>query len=300
MTDFERYITAHAIRKNTIGKSGADVYELENGRIAKHVCRDKLADSSLWDSYVRECQFYSSHTSKGCHFLPEIYHCCGSEDEIQIIMKKYRPLHWQDGKEEMLERVFAVLGEIHNLPIPSFLRKKKAESPYYDPNTLAQCLEGWQSVVEEHGQVFSQEDLYRVWENINALNKSLYSPREWCCHGDFHMENLLEAEDGRILVCDWQSVGPGHAAGDISFFLSRLAADGCRISKERAVKTYCRLSSTDVAEKEISVQMSLANLNTSFVFWHCYLHGSSQKRVWEIFSPMVEDLDFLLGAGGFH
>ncbi len=78
------------------------------------------------------------------------------------------------------------------------------------------------------------------------------------------------------------------------------AADGCRISRERAVKTYCRLSSTDVAEKEISVQMSLANLNTSFVFWHCYLHGSSQKRVWEIFSAMVGDLDFLLEARGFH
>ena len=45
----------------------------------------------------------------------------------------------------------------------------------------------------------------------------------------------LTDHNGNIIVIDWQNVSIGHASSDISFFLSRLSADGIEISKEKAI-----------------------------------------------------------------
>ena len=50
-----------------------------------------------------------------------------------------------------------------------------------------------------------------------------------------------------------------------------------------------------ITPDEISVRMSLANLNTSFIHWHQYLHGSSAERVQDIWVKMTEDAELLCG-----
>ena len=65
-------------------------------------------------------------------------------------------------------------------------------------------------------------------------------------HGDFHWENLLKTDDGRICVCDWQNVGIGGASEDLSFFMSRLATDGIQIELDKILDMYAN------AVKELS------------------------------------------------
>ncbi len=77
----------------------------------------------------------------------------------------------------------------------------------------------------------------------------------------------------------------------MSFFLSRLGADGVEIAPERAVKLYCQerreLTGELISSQELLRHMRAANVITSFQFWHEYLHGSSCERVRGIYEKMV-------------
>lgn len=294
MSQFERDIRAHLLRKNPVGKSGAAVYELDNGWVAKHVRRSELPAPSLWETYLREAQFYGCFSEEGLPFLPQVGFCSYSEDEIQIILKKYRPLPKGRLDNALLEKVLAALAQVHRLPVPEFLQQPDAGPVWLEPETIAGCLHGWQEVLAEHEGMLPSDSLHEAAESINAINQRLHSARRWLCHGDFHLENLLTDENGEILICDWQGVRLGHAAGDLSFFLSRLSADGCDIPREQAVQAYCRFAGTGLTPEEILVQMALASLSTSFLFWHQYLHGCPAGRVRDIFGKMAADLSYLL------
>lgn len=209
-------------------------------------------------------------------------------------MKRYTPLQRSSLDDRLLEKIFAALGEIHRLPLPDFLPRPSKEPLHLSNQELEASLTGWLAVLEEHKPAFAKEDLYRIADHINEINRKFHSTKSWCCHGDFHFENLLARDDRGIVACDWQSVNSGHAAGDISFFLSRLAADGFLLDRERAVRIYCSVSGTGIPPEEIQGQMSLANPNTSFVHWHHYLHGCSQKCVADIFLSVTADEDYLL------
>ncbi len=279
----------------TIGKSGASVCELDHMYIAKHIQRNLMQFDADWDSYRREAQFYSSYTSESFPFLPKIYHCSQTDDEIQLIIEKYYPVNKNNLDDVMIKKIFDVLAQIHNMPIPEFLPPICAGALRLDKDEISQYLSGWFDVIREHDDVFSESDLIKIGENINKINKQAYASKQLCCHGDFHLDNLLANGEGNVIVCDWQNVNSGHVSGDISFFLSRLSADGFQISKEKAIRTYCRFTAANITYEEISMQMSLANLNISFIHWHNYLRGCSVERVREIWERMIEDAEYLYG-----
>lgn len=293
VNDFESYIREHATQKITVGRSGANVYELDHTHIAKHVRRDRMQSDGDWDSYQREAQFYLSYASEEYPFLPKIYHCSCTDDEIRLIMEKYLPIDRNRLDDAMLEKVFSSLAQIHSMPVPGFLPQSDEGALYLSEEDIDQYVNGWLGVIREHDNAFSEDDLVMIGKNINTINKLVYSPKKMCCHGDFHFDNLLTDYNGNIIVCDWQNVNKGHPSGDISFFLSRLSADGFDIDKERAIEAYCRFSD-GITHDEISMQMSLANLNVSFIFWHNYLHSSSTDHVRGIWNKMTADAKYLL------
>jgi thiamine kinase-like enzyme len=157
-------------------------------------------------------------------------------------------------------------------------------------------MQGWKAVLAEHPGVFDEMVLEQIEQSVNDWNKKFFV-KEYCfVHGDFHFENLLQDEDGNIKIIDWQNCGTGHGSGDISFLLSRLSADGFSIDAEKIIEMYCQGAKKQgrrILAQEIFVQMSLANLNTSFRFWHMYLHGSEEKRVRDIYEKMIKDAIFL-------
>lgn len=291
--NFEKYIDEHMTAKITTGKSGANVYELDHTRIAKHIRRELLQSDTNWDAYCRELLFYSNYTSEVFAFLPRVYHCYQTDNEIQLIMEKYRPINRCNLDNGVLEKVFNVLTQIHKMPLPNFLPKTDEGELSLEADEINAYLKGWRDILREHGNAFSADDLYKIGENINTVNQRAYTPMKMCCHGDFHFDNLLTDDRGNIIVCDWQNVNASHLSGDISFLLSRLSADGYNISKEKAIRMYCQFSTANITYDEISIQMSLANLNTSFVHWHNYLRGCSTERVRSIWERMIEDAEYL-------
>ena len=106
------------------------------------------------------------------------------------------------------------------------------------------------------------------------------------------MYNLLTDETGEIKVCDWQGVNVDGESADISFFFSRLEADGFSVDRE-LLKHYSeeteRKPGAVVEAKEIEWHIKASNIITTFRFWHYYLHGNPVERVREIYGKMIED-----------
>lgn len=287
-------ILTDAIRKITIGQGGADVYELKGERIAKHIRKANLPHEQAWEQYMTEARFYTHASAKERPFMPEILRCEWTQEEILIVMRKYRPLERKRLNAGMLEKALDVLAQIHAMPLAEDDARGDQKAQYLGETEIEQCRSGWRSVLAEHGDAFEMAALDRIAEKINDINSRMYSARRCCCHGDFHADNLLVDAEDNIIVCDWQNVGIEHPAGDIAFLLSRLAADGVEVDRAEAVDMYCRHAQSDITAAEIEAQMRLANLNTSFVFWHHYLHGAAEAAARGIFSRMIEDMDYLV------
>lgn len=287
---FGEYLQAHAVGEIGLGQSGAKVYRLTGNRIAKHVQRRLLQSDEVWARYRREALFYGCYSGATHSFLPQIDYHELREDELLLIMQAYQPVHQaQLSQPDMLDLALEALAQIHSLPVPEFLSAGEATPFHLAPDVLEHCRQGWLGVLREHPGCFSEADLQTVAENINPVNARLFAPRLALNHGDFHCENLLTDDLGRIIVCDWQNCGVGDVTGDISFLLSRLSADGYPQDAAQTLEAYCRHASIpDPAP--LDSQMRLANLNTTFLFWHEYLHGSPEDRVRQLFIPMVDDL----------
>jgi thiamine kinase-like enzyme len=244
-------------------------------------------------------------------------------------MKHYKPLdraHLNDG---LLQEIMTVLAKVHGMEIPSFLREsavqgdsvpedslqegssqedfsqeEKSKAQLLTEEEIKTSVEGWISVLQEHPDVFGEDDVTDLKGIAPEMNKIIRwhdSEEHVLTHGDFHFDNLLKDEDGNLLICDWQGVNVGAASGDLSFFISRLTGDGIPLEKKEVIECYGRavkeLSGKNVSVDEISSHMEAANLITSFRFWHYYLHGSDAPRVQSIYVPMKEAFCSLLAGG---
>ena len=294
---YNEFIQDHLVNTITKGKSGADVYELDNNRIAKHVLHHKIENESIWNTYKHESMFYSFYAKPGYSFLPKIYTNICNADEILIIMEKYRSIERQEINERLLQQILMALANVHSLPIPSFLDVPEKSPSIYDESIMTECMDGWQSVLDEHKDAFDHTELQTLRSHINEFNKKLHSTQKNLLHGDFHFDNVLLDQQNNIVICDWQNCCVGNISSDISFFLSRLSADGCHLSTQNVIKMYCTLASEKgiiINPDEVDIQIRLANLNTSFCFWHIYLHGCTEKNVANIYFKMIEDMKVLL------
>ena len=157
LQNFQKYINEYMTDKITVGQSGAGVYETEQKYIATYVRRDRLPSDAAWASYQREAQFYSSVSSGQYRFLPRIYHCRRTEDEIEILMQRYHPISRADFDDAMLSKVMDVLVQIHAMPVPAFLPQTNTAPVQLDKDEIRQCICGWRDVIREHGDIFQKK-----------------------------------------------------------------------------------------------------------------------------------------------
>ncbi|MBE5780097.1 MAG: hypothetical protein E7331_12315 [Clostridiales bacterium] len=292
--DFDEYLKQNSLARISLGQSGAAVHRLRDGKIAKHVKRAQLSDEILWEKYRRESLFYSRFPAEEYSFVPQVYTNLLREDELLLVLREYRPLRQEELLESsVLGKVLDALVQIHALPVPDFATGQTPRAVHYSAESLAACREGWLQVLLEHPNKFSLAPLDRIQDHINRVNDRLFAPLLRFVHGDFHCQNLLARDHGRILVCDWQNCGSGEATGDLAFLLSRLSADGFPLDEDILLSEYCRRAKLN-DPRQLQAQMRLASLNTAYLFWHEYLHGSSPERVGEIYHKMCADMDFLL------
>lgn len=284
------YLNEHNATEIKAGQSGADVYEIDGKYVLKHVDRRKLQEEQF-DTYSREALFYQSMPQR--RYLPEVLKAEVTENEILILMKKYGRPERSAINAELLYKITKALAVLHTDVAPSFLHQDKEKAEPLSDQMIAECLSGWKSVLAEHPGAFDESQLDAVAGKINELIIWHDSEERVLVHGDFHWDNLLEDENGHILLCDWQGVNLGGASGDLSFFLSRLGGDGVRIDAAVFLDAYVNaireLSGKRIERQVIMRHMNAANVITSFAFWHEYLHGSSEERVKDIYGKMIED-----------
>lgn len=284
------YLNEHNTAEIKVGQSGADVYEIDGKYVLKYVVRQKLQDEQF-DTYSREALFYQSMHQR--RYLPEVLKAEASENEILILMKKYGRPERSALNAELIQRITKALAALHTDEAPSFLHQDKERAEPLSDKMIAECISGWKSVLAEHPGVFDKSQLDAIAGKMNELIIWHDSEERVLVHGDFHWDNLLEDENGNILLCDWQGVNLGGASGDLSFFLSRLGGDGVRLDAAVFLESYINaireLSGKQIEQQDIIRHMNAANVITSFAFWHEYLHGSSEERVRDIYGKMIKD-----------
>lgn len=292
------YLKGHAAEQIKIGQSGAAVYDIDGTYILKHVLRENMGSEELFCAYRKEALFYRNADENQRKFLPEILDVRSSEQEIVILMKKYRQPMREEISSGLLRKIMDTLARVHTGKIPLFLRQNKAEAEPLTEKQIQECLRGWQTVLSEHPGSLEEKLLPEIAEKINAVIRWHGSEEPMLTHGDFHWDNLLMNENGDILICDWQNVSVGGASGDISFLLSRLSADGITADAHSTLAFYaeavCELTRKPIDPEAVWSHMAAGNLITSFQFWHQYLHGSPVERVRRIYDAMREDFYRLL------
>lgn len=277
-----------AAKEITLGQSGAHVYETDDQRVFKVAFREEVQDADIWAAYEKEALFYESCRAV---FLPKVYVNIHTENEIFLILEKCYPLERTQTDDGVLRKIIAALVQLHRQEIPPFLQTEERKPTVFSKEDIEESMDGWQKVLEEHPGAFEGEWLEKIGLHINTWNKKHFSEESRFSHGDFHFENIMQDEAGNIKVVDWQNCGTGHMSGDISFLLSRLSADGYKADKGQVIEFYCQSAegcSWNIQPGEIERQMRLANLNTSFRFWHEYLHNSAEGRVADIYMEMIE------------
>lgn len=294
MRSVEEYLGAHEHGQLRNGKSGAKVWAVEGKYVLKYVRKEALSDPEMFSLYQNEARFYrlfQQGLEEELLCLPRVLDVGISDTEIWILMEKYEELSRESINEELLRKIMGVLAGVHVRKVPEFLWRERKEPEDLDDKGIESCLVGWRSVLAEHPGVFDEKILERAAGEFNDILHWHHGEAQVLSHGDFHWDNLLRKKNGDIVVCDWQGVGAGGASGDMSFFLSRLGADGVEIAPERAVKLYCQerreLTGELISSQELLRHMRAANVITSFQFWHEYLHGSSCERVRGIYEKMV-------------
>ena len=288
----EHYLAGNHYSEIEVGQSGADVYEINGDLILKHVERQKLKDA-LFDTYTREALFYQAMADNRRNYLPQIIELKISNDEIILLMKKYRTPNRNVIDKQMIRKVAETLARVHTDGVPEFLNRFRPHSDLLSEQQIEAYRAGWEDVLKEHPGSFDASLLKLIATKINPLIAWNDTEEKVLIHGDFHWDNLLEDENGGIRVCDWQSVGLGEASGDISFFMSRLESDCANFDLMYFLQCYGdaiqRIGGNCVDIRSIARHIAAANVITSFVFWHRFLHGAETERVRDIYRKMTDD-----------
>ncbi len=95
--------------------------------------------------------------------------------------------------------IMQTLARIHSLPAPDFLEAPKRSYAALPPERLRECLDGWKSVLAEHGDRFNADDAAFVARHFNRVNERFYPQNFTLVHGDFHCDNLLMGNTARFL-----------------------------------------------------------------------------------------------------
>ena len=294
--DVAVFLKEHAHQKIKTGKSGADVYAVGRDVLLKHARRAALPDAGVWDSYVTEARMYAWFHEKHVPWVPELLYERRTPQEVVLLLRRYQMLAHEEASSRLPE-IMQTLARIHSLPAPDFLEAPKRSYAVLPPERLRECLDGWKSVLAEHGDRFNADDAAFVARHFNRVNERFYSQNFTLVHGDFHCDNLLMGEHGALLVCDWQNAHMGTPAGDVAFFLSRLSADGVSLDADALVGSYCAAAAAlgvSADAEMIRCDRTLSSLNAAFLFWHQYLHDNPAERVGGIFYKMAADMNWLL------
>ncbi len=175
------YLNGHNVMEIKVGKSGADVYEIDGKYVLKHVVHEKLKEE-LFAAYTREALFYRNQMTRQRIYLPEALRTETSENKILIFMKKYCRPQRHTINAELIQKITKSLAALHTDAPPSFMCKEQQKAEPLSDQKITECLRGWKIVLTEHSGSFHVNQL----EEIKLLRQAMedYEEKKFVAKAD--------------------------------------------------------------------------------------------------------------------
>lgn len=274
------------------GASGSSVYRLE-GYAEPFVL--KITPASAPD-YVRErsqreIAFYQTLAARVPVPTPAVHHSVVDPDGgSALLVRAYGPplpaADWTDAEYREIARQLARLHarfwrateELARLP---WLRPPSGE---ITQETIAAARDAWQVLQRQPAfeAVFTaarRRLLDQLLERVAGAPSDTAELPLTLCHNDFHMENLLRADGGQFIWTDWQEVGVGYGADDLSFFCQRAAHAGADVPLELMLAAYRDELETCTGQRvdaqALRARVARHELLTRLLHWPAYLVGAA-------------------------
>lgn len=210
------------------------------------------ADDAVRDrvvfGYRSECAFYASVADRVQVPIPQVYHCDISEDasNYALLLSDQAPATQGDqlaGCGETQARLAATA--IAGLHGPTWGQREWLTFPGLPMSTVSdEAKKGLGDVavmsaditVEKLGAKLSATDGQTFVEAMSLVTPWLQNDfgRFSLIHGDYRLDNMLFHPDGKqIWVVDWQTLGVGLPARDLSYFAATSLEPDVRARVER-------------------------------------------------------------------
>lgn len=102
------------------------------------------------------------------------------------------------------------------------------------------------------------------------------------CHGDCHLGNILRDSSGAFVWIDWQDVGLGCGAADVSFLIQRAEMSGVAVPRDIVLTAYYQgltEAGVQVDEEQIIKGVEVEELKSLSLEWPFYLKQAPKEQV---------------------
>ncbi|GAC1519747.1 MAG: hypothetical protein NVS2B16_26310 [Chloroflexota bacterium] len=255
---------------------------------------DAAGSRGAWERSRREALFYRDLARRIPLPVPAVLGMSTGESAGWICLRAYSPVPpietWDERQyleiARDLGRFHAAFwngaGQVSHLP---WLRQRAAST---DPATRRRASASWRNLLAQprHRSIVSPRDTARIdamISHVDRLDAVLAAFPATLCHGDCHHGNLLADIDGRWVWADWQEVGIGPGAKDLSFFLQRARFAGAAVPGDLVVAAYHdslgAVVRQTVTRAMVQRAIDASELRTTLLLWPPFLSQLSPDHL---------------------
>ena len=167
---------------------------------------------------------------------------------IQPGERPYRLPETPEGDQQSLRAFIALFRQLHTLDWRPFVENPDEidppDQPYYHFDRQLEIFSQYFSRAS-----FTDLDSTMVW--LAEQRERTACDRASVVHYDFHPDNILEDEDGKLYVIDWTSAEISDYRFDLAWTLTLALAYGGPLRREMILKEYERQLGETVPELEV-------------------------------------------------
>ncbi|NSW92430.1 MAG: aminoglycoside phosphotransferase family protein [Firmicutes bacterium] len=295
---FNEIILVTSINNGASRAKLIDVTDRRGRYVIKHthplLCEN---DINMMYFYEKEWKFYSLFQENAELTIPQVIYIERNPDYGNIIVfPHYKRIEYSLWSTELQLKAIDFCAKLHSLNT-QLIKELDVEYKNICPDNEKLYsslddwnLDDWNYVLSLHEGHFDKEILKSILKRFDRICDILNSHPYSICHGDFHADNImLNNED--LVVCDWQNVGLGKGASDVSFFISRGKAAGIDMNEDNLIAYYCeRLSNytkTEINKTDIYNTINASTVFVSFMFWAYYLKNVDFNSVSKVYNKMI-------------
>lgn len=296
-TQIINYLAEKGLWKNsvkyepiTLGAGGAKIFlvhaaECGNDFVLKVANTECGCDQTHFDLCKKEYDFYKLNESLKLPYVPEIVYSENHKDfGIILVMKRYTPIAHEQWNIDLQKQAIDLCARFNSLPVDEFAKAGIVWKPVEISSETAEAsCKLWSEVLSEHEGRFDCELLEIISKKLDSVCAVLNSEPHHVCHGDFHQENLLLDDTGKLYLCDYQAVTIGKGVSDLAFFISRGLGFGIPLNDDQLLSYYCeclsKYSGTAVKITTLKQERAASTLLNTFLFWAYFLKGTSYESV---------------------